>query len=172
MLTSRNGQDEHASKNNHGTWYYAQVVDFALFTGNKAKARQLVKESRDILDNQISKDGSMPLELERTNALAYSIYNLQGWFRVAALAEKTGIDLWHYRNKQGATLRTALDWLKPYALGEKPWTWQQISKYKNTAFYGLLLEAGNKYTDPSYLAAAKQISAEANDKVAELLYGQ
>jgi len=172
MLTSRNGQDEHAAKNNHGTWYYVQAVDFALFTGNKAKAQQLAKESRNILDDQVTKEGSMPLELERTNSLAYSTYNLQGWFRLATLAEKTGIDLWHYRNKQGATLRTAFDWLKPYALGEKPWTWQQISGYKNTAFYGLLLEAGKKYTDPSYLAGAKQISAQANDKMAELLYGQ
>jgi hypothetical protein len=172
MLTSRNGQDEHAAKNNHGTWYHVQAVDFALFTGNKAKAQQLAKESRDILDNQIAKEGTMPLELERTNSLAYSTYNLQGWFWLAALAEKTGIDLWHYRNKQDATLRTAFDWLKPYALGEKPWTYQQISDYKKTVFYGLLLEAGNKYTEPAYLAGAKQISPQINDKIADLLYGR
>ena len=172
MLTSKNGQDEHAAKNNHGTWYYVQVVDFALYTGNKAKAQQLAKESRDILDNQIMKEGTMPLELERTNSLAYSTYNLQGWFRLATLAEKTGIDLWHYRNKQGATLRTAFEWLKPYALGEKPWTYQQITEFKKTAFYGLLLEAGNKYTDPGYLSIAKQMSGQINDKMSDLLYGQ
>ncbi|MBS1567406.1 MAG: alginate lyase family protein, partial [Bacteroidetes bacterium] len=116
MLNSRNGQDEHAAKNNHGTWYYVQSVDFALFSGDKATAQQLAKESRDILDGQITKEGMMPLELERTNALAYSTYNLQGWFRLATLAEKTGVDLWNYRNKQGATIRTAMDWLKPYAM--------------------------------------------------------
>ena len=172
MLTSRNGRDEHASKNNHGTWYYVQVVDFALFTGDKARAQQLVKESRTILDNQIQKEGTMPLELERTNALAYSTYNLQGWFRLATLAEKAGVDLWHYRNKEGATLRTAFDWLRPFALGEKPWTYQQITEYKKTAFYGLLLEAGARYTDPSYLASARQISPQVNDKLTDLLYGQ
>jgi hypothetical protein len=40
MLTSKNGKDEHAAKNNHGTWYYAQAIDFALFTGNQSKAIQ------------------------------------------------------------------------------------------------------------------------------------
>ena len=172
MLTSANGKDEHAAKNNHGTWYYVQVVDYALFTGDKAKAQQLAKESKDILDGQIEKEGSMPLELERTNGLAYSTYNLQGWFRLATLSEKAGIDLWHYHNKNGASLRTAFEWLKPYALGEKPWTYQQITEYKKTAFYGLLLEAGSKFTEPGYLASAKQISAQTNDKMADLLYGQ
>jgi hypothetical protein len=172
MLTSKNGQDEHAAKNNHGTWYYVQVVDYALFTGDKAKAAALAKESRGILDNQIQKDGTMPLELDRTNGLAYSTFNLQAWFRLATLAEKTGIDLWNYRNKQGATLRTAFIWLKPYALGEKAWTYQQISEYKKNTFYSMLLEAGNKYSDPEYLASAKQLSTQANDKVADLLYGR
>jgi len=172
MLTSKNGKDEHAAKNNHGTWYYVQVVDFALFTGDKTKARQLAKESKEILDGQIAQQGSMPLELERTNGLAYSTYNLQGWFRLATLSEKAGIDLWHYRNKNGATLRTAFEWLKPYALGEKPWTYQQISEYKKTTFYSMLLEAGSKFTEPGYLASARQISAQANDKMADLLYGQ
>lgn len=172
MLTSKNGKDERSAKNNHGTWYYVQVVDFALFTGDKAKAQQLAKESREIFDSQVTKDGSMPLELERTNALAYSTFNLQAWFYLADLAEKAGVDLWHYRNRQGATLRTAVDWLKPYALGEKPWTYQQIGEYKKTVFYGLLLEAGNKYTDPSYLAATRQLNAQVNDKIADLLYGR
>src|SRR5215213_1516854 len=37
MLTSKNGRDEHATKNNHATWYLVQVLDFALFTGNTEK---------------------------------------------------------------------------------------------------------------------------------------
>jgi hypothetical protein len=172
MLTSRNGKDEHAAKNNHGTWYHVQAVDFALFTGNKAKAQELAKESTELLDNQIEKDGTMPLELERTNGLAYSTYNLQGWFRLSTLAEKTGTDLWNYQNKKGAGIRTAFNWLKPYALREKPWTYQQIGEYKENTFYGLLLEAGNKYNDPEYLGSAKKQHGQTNDSMSDLLYGQ
>ncbi len=46
LLTSTNGNDERKAKNNHGTWYYAQVIDFALFTGDDTKAKQLVQESK------------------------------------------------------------------------------------------------------------------------------
>src|SRR4026207_2507897 len=141
MLTSKNGKDEHAAKNNHGTWYYAQVIDFSLFTGDKANAKQLAEESRIRLDSQLTKEGKQPLELERTNALGYSTMNLRGWFTVATLAQKTGVDLWNYKTSKAVTIRTAFDWLKPYALGEKPWGWQQISKYNKNEFYPLLLQA-------------------------------
>src|SRR4030095_5458713 len=72
LLTGKNGNDEHKAKNNHGTWYYAQVIDFALFTGDTKKAKQLAEESKKRLDSQLTKEGNQPLELERTNALGYS----------------------------------------------------------------------------------------------------
>jgi hypothetical protein len=55
MLTSKNGKDEHAAKNNHGTWYYAQVIDFSLFTGDMDKAKKLAEESKKRLDSQLTK---------------------------------------------------------------------------------------------------------------------
>ena len=76
LLTSKNGSDEHKAKNNHGTWYYAQAIDFALFTGDMNKAKQLVEESKKRLDSQLSKEGRQPLELDRTNGLGYSTMNL------------------------------------------------------------------------------------------------
>ena len=170
MLNSKNGKDEHAAKNNHVTWYLVQVVDFALFTGDTAKAVELAEEGKKLLDNQLEKEGTMPLELVRTSSLSYSILNLQGFFELSTLAEKTGADLWNYVNKKGASLRTAFNWLKPFALGEKPWTYQQITECKKTAFYELLLKAGNKYTDSGCLSSARQISAQANDKMLDLLY--
>ncbi|HEX2608004.1 MAG TPA: alginate lyase family protein [Flavisolibacter sp.] len=113
MLTSKNGKEEHAAKNNHGTFYYVQVIDFALFAGEKEKARQLALESKALLDSQLTAEGSQPLELERTRALSYSSMNLAGWFDVARLAEKAGVDLWKLTTSKGATIRTALDWLSP-----------------------------------------------------------
>jgi hypothetical protein len=160
LLTSKNGKDEHAAKNNHGTWYYAQAIDFALFTGDKVKAKQLAEESKKRLDSQLTKEGQQPLELARTNALGYSTMNLRGWFTVATLAEKTGVDLWNFKTSHAVGIRGAFDWLLPYALGEKPWTWQQISKYNKNEIYPLLLQAADVFNDPKYLSIAAGLKSE------------
>jgi hypothetical protein len=171
LLTSKNGSDEHAAKNNHGTWYYAQVIDFALFTGNNTKAKELAEESKKRLDTQLTEEGKQPLELERTNALGYSTMNLNGWFSVAKLAEKTGVDLWNYKTSKAVTIRTALDWLEPFAMGEKKWDYQQISKYNKNEFYPLLVQAANKFKEPRYLTYIKSGDADGSDLWMDLLPG-
>ena len=171
MLTSKNGTEEHAAKNNHGTWYYAQAIDFALFTGNKTKAAELINESKKRLDSQLTAEGKQPLELERTNGLGYSTMNLHGWFTVAGLAEKAGIDLWNYKTPLGTNLKTAFDWLLPYAMEEKPWTYQQISKYnKKSEFYPLLLQAAAGFKDEQYIMKAATLNKPAMNTITELLY--
>jgi hypothetical protein len=172
LLTSKNGNDEHKAKNNHGTWYLVQAADFALFTGDKAKAALLAEQSKKWLDSQITAEGKQPLELERTNGLGYSTFNLSAWFELATLAEKAGVDLWNYKNANGATLRTALDWLTPYALGEKKWEYQQIGSYNKSEFYPLLMQAANKYKNSAYVAKAKAIKAEGNNVMVGLIYKQ
>ena len=169
MLTSKNGNEEHHWKNNHGTWFYVQAIDFALFTGDKNKARQLVNESKNRLDSQLTKEGKFPLELARTNALGYSTFVTSAWFQVATLAEKVGVDLWHYKTSSGASLITAVGWLSPYALKEKKWSYQQIGPYSSNDFYPILLQAAEKYDDKNYLRKANEIKGE-KDVMMELLY--
>jgi len=170
MLTSKNGNEEHAAKNNHGTWFYAQAIDFALFTGNTSKAKELAEETKKRMDSQISKEGKMQLELDRTNGLGYSTFNLQAWFRVATLAQYAGVNLWQYTNQQGASIRTAFDWLLPYALGQKQWNYQQITEYKKNNIYPLLLQAAAVYKDDQYASMAKQVGSEVKDVTSDLLY--
>ena len=172
MLTSKNGKDEHAAKNNHGTWYYAQVIDFSLFTGDVDKAKQLAEESKKRLDSQLTKEGKQPLELDRTNALGYSTMNLRGWFTVATLAEKTGVNIWTYQTSKSADLRTALDWLVPYALGEKKWEYQQINRYNKNEIYPLLLQASSAFKDQKYFTIAKDLNTGTINTMADLLYGK
>ena len=163
--------DEHAAKNNHGTWYYAQVIDFSLFTNDVDKAKQLVQESKERLDSQLTKEGKQPLELERTDALGYSTMNLRGWFTVATLAEKTGMDLWTWQTSK-SDLRTAFDWLVPYALGEKKWEYQQINKYNKNEIYPLLLQASSAFKDQKYFRVAKDLDTGTINVMADLLYGK
>ncbi|MEJ8818601.1 alginate lyase family protein [Lacibacter sp. H407] len=170
LLISKYGMDEHKAKNNHGTWYYAQAIDFALFTDNKVTANELIEESKNRLDSQLTKEGKQPLELERTNGLGYSTMNLRGWFTVATLAKKAGFDLWNYKTKQGTGLYKALDWLMPYAMGEKKWEYQQISKYNKSDLYTLLLQAGVGFNEPKYFSVAKKIEKESRTFVNDILF--
>lgn len=172
LLISKNGMDEHKAKNNHGTWYYAQAIDFALFTNNKVKAKELIEESKSRLDSQLTKEGKQPLELDRTNGLGYSTMNLRGWFTVATLAKKTGVDLWNYKTTEAAGLHTAFNWLMPYAMGEKKWEYQQISKYSKSDIYPLLLQAGLAFKEQKYFSASKELEKENRSLMADLLYGR
>lgn len=162
MLTSKNGKDEHSAKNNHGSWYFAQALTFALFTGDTKTALQLAEESKIRLNSQLTAEGKQPLELERTNSLGYSTMNLRAWFEVANLAEKVGVDLWNLKTSRGSGIRQALEWLLPYATGIKAWTYNQISTYNKNEFYPILLWANEVFKDEKYLSAARGIRSGEN----------
>ncbi|MEO6914720.1 MAG: alginate lyase family protein, partial [Chitinophagaceae bacterium] len=173
LLTSKNGGEEHRAKNNHGTWYYAQVIDFALFSGNRSKAIQLVEESKKRLDSQITREGKQPLELERTNALGYSTMNLDGWFTVAKLAKHVKVDLWNYKSGLGVGFRDALDWLIPFALGRKKFEYQQIHAYDKGGIYPLLLQAGFVYNDEKYVnSSLVELGPADKDWLTDLLFSR
>jgi hypothetical protein len=171
MLTSRNGMDEHAATNNHGVWYLAQAVDYALFAGDTTEARTLAEEGKAKIEQQIAADGKMARELARTNSLHYSTYNLRAFFTLAQLASHTGVDLWSFTNSQHAGIRTALDWLTPYAAGSRKWEYQEISGYNKDDFYPLLLQAYGIYNDPAYLTLAKLIHSDRGNTLTELSFG-
>jgi hypothetical protein len=170
MLTSRNGLEERAAKNNHGTWYYVQVIDFALFTRDRKKAKALALESKKLLDSQLTAKGNFPLELERTNALGYSSFNTLAWVQVAGLAEQAGVDLWKFRTSKNVGLQNAIDWLMPFALKEEKWNYQQIGKYNSADFYPVLMMAYKKYHEPVVLQKAMELEKTGIDPLQILLY--
>lgn len=144
MLSSKNGKEEMQSKNNHGTYDALQLAVYASFTGNEAVLKQVFSSLGSRMQEQFQSDGRQPLELERTNALGYSTMNLSGWFSLAILGEHYGKDLWHQITPATAGPEQAFLWLYPYALGEKPFPYQQISPYHQADFYPLLLIADRK----------------------------
>ncbi|MES2274897.1 MAG: alginate lyase family protein [Bacteroidota bacterium] len=170
LTTSKNGKDEHNAKNNHGTHYDTQVVSFALFTGNTALAKQVLEDSKKRIALQIEPDGQQKLELERTNALGYSSMNLDGWINLSELGDKAGVDLWAYATTDGRSIRKALDWLLPYALDQKPFTYQQITPYSKDELYHVLLLASQKYHEPAYTKAAEAMRKKDKIYIEDLLY--
>ncbi len=150
MQTSRNGRDEAAAKNNHGTYYDMQAVSFALFLDQRELATNLVKAAlQKRIAVQIEPDGRQPLELVRTKAWGYSVGNLSGLMLLARLGENVGVDLWHYQTADGRSLRAALDYLVPFALGEKKWPHAQIGGWPPQMLYPLLRKAAVKMPGPN-----------------------
>jgi hypothetical protein len=147
LKTSKNGNDEKAAKNNHGTFYDMQVVDFALFCGDEQIAREAI-QNRTIarMDVQFTTDGKQPLELERTKSWGYSNLNLSGWCMLATLANRLDIDLWH-TEKDGRGIKKCIEWLIPYVLKQKEWTYKQIEPIGYSETLTICNLAEGKYPD-------------------------
>jgi hypothetical protein len=157
MLESKNGQDESAAKNNHGTYYDVQVVSFALFLGKTDLARDVLLTARSKrIAIQIEADGRQPLELARTRAWGYSVGNLDGLMLLARLGENVGVDLWSYTTRDGRSIRKALEFLIPFALGQK-WTYQQLGAWPPQQLFPLIRRAADHYNDSSLKTALTKI---------------
>jgi hypothetical protein len=158
MLESKNGRDETAAKNNHGTYYDVQTTAFALFLGKNDLAKQIVetaKQKRIAL--QIEPDGRQPLELVRTKAWSYSNGNLDGLMQLARLAENVDVDLWNYQAKDGRSLRRALEYLYPFALGDRKWAYQQLGGFDGKSLFPLIRRAAPHYRDEKIRAMLTKV---------------
>jgi len=158
MLESKNGRDEAAAKNNHGTFYDVQVVSFALFLGKKDLAKSVLEAAKaKRIAVQVEPDGRQPLELVRTKAWSYSVGNLDGLMQLADLGDRVGVDLWNYQTRDGRSIRRALDFLAPFALGEKKWAYQQLGDWPPQMLFPLIHRAATHYTDPNFKSLLARI---------------
>jgi alginate lyase len=158
MQESKNGREEAAAKNNHGTYYDVQVVSFALFLGKKDLAVRVLQEARQKrIATQIEPNGRQPLELARTKAWGYSNGNLDGLMQLATLGDRAGVDLWNYRTNDGRSIRKALDFLTPVALGERKWEYQELGGVKAESLFPLMRRAAKVYQDKQYQALMSKV---------------
>ena len=166
MFESKNGRDEAAAKNNHGTYYDVQTASFALFLGKRDLAKQILETAKQKrIATQIEPDGRQPLELVRTKAWGYSNGNLDGLMLLAQLGESLGLDLWNYHTKDGRSIRRALEYLYPFAIGEKKWTDQQLGEWPPQMLFPLMRRAAARYKDEKFKAMMLKIPAlEVSDR--------
>jgi hypothetical protein len=158
LLESPNGKDEAGWKNNHGSAYDVQVSCIALYLGKKEIAQRILREvGTKRIAVQVEPDGSQPLELERTKSWGYSNMNLDALIELGLLGDRVGVDLWRFKTQDGRSIRRAVDFLLPYAVGKKRWTWTQISPFHPGRMYYALTIAAARYRNNSYLGAAKTV---------------
>ncbi|WP_418263346.1 alginate lyase family protein [Flavobacterium faecale] len=124
--------EEQAAKNNHGTAFDVQLARYAMFVGNCDLAKKIVNEfPQKRLFAQIQPDGSQPLELARTTAFGYSVFNLTHFLDMVNIGQILKIDLLKAKSKDGRSILKAIDFLVPYI--NKPvaeFPYKQISDWE------------------------------------------
>ncbi len=131
MLTSEIGQDEYNAKNNHGMAFDVQATAYALFAGRNDVADKFIKEfPENRIFKQVEPDGKQPLELERTIAFHYTLFNIVHMLDMSALAQYRGADIFSVESADGRSLTKAIEFIRPY-LGkpQSEFPYQQIKEW-------------------------------------------
>jgi hypothetical protein len=155
LLHSPAGKQEAAAKNNHGSWYAVQVAGIATWLGRDQVVRDIATLTQKTLDLQLAVNGSQPQELLRTRSFHYSYFNLQALVLMAGLAQRQGIDLWHYRTEQGSSLLAALDFMAPYVDVAQPWPYPSLDRV-GVRLVPLLIQADSMLKTTRYQAVIEK----------------
>jgi uncharacterized protein YozE (UPF0346 family) len=131
MLNSDIGKDEYNAKNNHGMAFDVQATAYALFTGRQDIADRFIKEfPENRLFRQIKPDGSQPLELARTIAFHYTLFNINHAMDMCALARSACVDLFSATSPDGRSITRAIEFIKPYlGKAQSAFPYQQIKEW-------------------------------------------
>lgn len=157
LLESDFGKEEAAAKNNHGSWYAAQVAAFSLHAGDLDRVRSMIDLARRQIDEQIAEDGSLPAETKRKWSLHYSHYGLSSFVVLARCAEALGEDLWNGR------LKTACEFLIPCLSGQKKWGYPNEAADDAVApnVFPLLRRAAEAYDSAAFREAVDLLAHQA-----------
>ncbi len=150
MQTSPVASEERNAKNNHGLAYDVQLTAYALYTGNEQLARQIVQEFPERrLFKQIEPDGKQPLELARTTAFGYTVFNLWHMLDMSALASSMNMDVYHACSSDGRSFTAALKFLIPYiGIPQSQWPYQQIKEWNEKQDEACWILRRAAYYDP------------------------
>jgi hypothetical protein len=148
LLNSRNGFEESNAHNNHGTWYSAQVVAYALYTRQPEVAKrelEIAKIRR--IPGQIDREGKLIAELERTRPSGYVNFALEAFGNLGRYGELLGVNLWQ-QNEDAHTIKQGYRFVARYVNGDK-WPYPEIDVKEGSA------DGVNRHAMQNMLAAAR-----------------
>ena len=170
MATSKNGVEEELAKNNHGACWVLQVAEFAQFT----KREDLVALCRDrykknLIPDQVAKDGSLPLELARTKPYSYSLFDGDVLTGICQSLSTAKDNLWTFKGPKGAGVAEVMAFQYPFMADKSKWPYPRDVEFFDDfpSRRPSLLFAGEALGHPEYVAVWKKL--DANPTVAEVI---
>jgi hypothetical protein len=122
MVSSANGREETAARNNHSVAYSLQLALFARFTGDDAKLAECRRQFKEVfVPKQMAVDGSFPAELRRTKPYGYSIFQLDNMATLCQVLSTKDDDLWQFKLPDGRGIAKAMEFLYPYLKDKSKW---------------------------------------------------
>lgn len=174
MQTSPVAAEEQRAKNNHGLAYDVQLTAYALYTGNQDLAMKTIQEFPEKrLFTQIEPDGKQPLELARTTALGYTIFNLGHMLDMCSIASTLGQDIYNATSQDGRSITAALKFLIPYiGKPQSEWPYQQIKEWDKKQEEACWILRRASFFDPKarYEAIGAQFRETPASKRIHLIY--
>lgn len=116
LQSSPRGYLDFSSPNNIGTWYDVQITALTFFIGRTDLASKQQQTTLQRLTQQMSADGSQPLELARASSWYFSNYNLEAYFVQIGFSQTTGLSVFNYETTDGKSVKKALEFMISFGL--------------------------------------------------------
>jgi hypothetical protein len=163
IATSKNGREERDAKNNHGTCWVMQAAEFARFAGSRKMSAYCSERFKNVLvPNQIAKNGSFPLELNRTKPYSYSLFNLEAMSAICQILSPASDNLWTFKTPDGRGIANALAFMYPYIKDKSKWPYPPDVMYFDQwpVRESSLLFGGLALKRPEYIALWKTLNPD------------
>lgn len=166
LTTSKNGNQEANTANNHAVAYWLQVACFSRFTGDEAKLAECRHRFKTVfVPRQMTNDGRFPAELRRTKPYGYSIFQLDNMAALCQVASAPDDNLWEFALPDGRGMRKAMSFLYPYLADKSKWPHKpDVEAWEGwPARQPCLLFAGLAFREELYLTLWGELPADPRD---------
>lgn len=120
LTVSENGLKEMMAKNNHGTCWVMQVAAYARLVNDEKKLFFCQERFKKVLlANQMSNEGSFPLELGRTKPYSYSIFNLDVMTVICQILLNN--NLFEFKLSDGRSIKKGIEFMYPFVADKTTW---------------------------------------------------
>ena len=169
ITTATNGVREMKAVNNHSIACFVQLASFAKFTGDEKLLQDCRRRFKEVLfPNQMTNNGSFPLELKRTKPYGYSIFQADNVSTLCVLLSTPGEDFWKFTLPDGRTPGNAVEFIYPYLADKQKWIAdghpQDVMHWDNWPVrQSCLIFAYAEFGDKKYLELWKKLDANPAD---------